>query len=371
VKKLRIFITLLLLIFAFASCSGEKTSILPDVQTDVDESTDVSDLTPPEENEEIVELPEIDPTKTEISLTTGLPCTPDEKNERPVAVMINNIAVSHPQFSVSDADIIYECDAEGGITRLMGIFSNWKNLDVIGSIRSARDYFVSIAEGHDAIYVHAGGSDGAYEEIIYDDVDNIDGVNMYTIPESTFYRDKDRIKNCGYEHSMMTTGSKLEKAVEVLKYRTQYKSGFESGLNFNKDALLGEGEKAEEIEIQHSSYITVKFTYDKETNKYLKYSYSKPHVDGKNDMQLTFDNVIVIFVSEKVLDSAGRLDVGIIGEGTGYYFANSLCYDITWSKKSDTSPIIYYIDGTPLELLPGKTHVTLFNKKYSYNVTKK
>ena len=43
---------------------------------------------------------------------------------RPIAVMLNNINVAMPQHGVSQADILYEVLAEGGIARCMGIFTN-------------------------------------------------------------------------------------------------------------------------------------------------------------------------------------------------------------------------------------------------------
>ena len=57
---------------------------------------------------------------------------------RPVAVMINNLKEALPSSSTKQADIIYECMVEGGITRLMAIYSNYENLEKVGSIRSAR-----------------------------------------------------------------------------------------------------------------------------------------------------------------------------------------------------------------------------------------
>lgn len=51
---------------------------------------------------------------------------------RPYAVMINNIQVAMPQCGTSKADIIYEVLAEGGITRMMAIFSQLEGDTPIG-----------------------------------------------------------------------------------------------------------------------------------------------------------------------------------------------------------------------------------------------
>lgn len=65
----------------------------------------------------------------------------------------------------SQADIIYECLAEGGITRMMGVYQSVEGVGMIGSVRSARPYYLELALGHDALYIHAGGSEDAYAKI--------------------------------------------------------------------------------------------------------------------------------------------------------------------------------------------------------------
>ena len=114
--------------------------------------------------------------------------------------MINNIEVATPQEGVSYADIMYECVVEGWQTRLMMVVSEYESLPVVGSVRSSREYYLDFAANHDAIYIHAGGSQQAYAEIKQRKVDNLDGVNMY-IP-NMFYRDSWRQQNMGYEHSL-------------------------------------------------------------------------------------------------------------------------------------------------------------------------
>ena len=48
--------------------------------------------------------------------------------QRPVAVMLNNIVAAMPQHGVSQADILYEVLAEGGITRCVGIYTNLESV---------------------------------------------------------------------------------------------------------------------------------------------------------------------------------------------------------------------------------------------------
>ena len=68
----------------------------------------------------------------------------DEKKakNRPVAVMTENTHVTLPQYGIGNADIIYECPVEGGITRLMTIYQDYASLKKVGNVRSCRLYYV-------------------------------------------------------------------------------------------------------------------------------------------------------------------------------------------------------------------------------------
>lgn len=75
---------------------------------------------------------------------------------RPLAVMVPNNITSLPHYNLSKAGIIYECNVEYEMTRLMPIFDDWTELERIGNIRSARDYFVNMAMEWDAVLLHMG-----------------------------------------------------------------------------------------------------------------------------------------------------------------------------------------------------------------------
>ena len=72
--------------------------------------------------------PEAEPTpeveEVFVNPLTGLPMEEEFVNDRPVAVMINNLKAALPQQGVSQADIIYEVLAEGGITRMLGVYQS-------------------------------------------------------------------------------------------------------------------------------------------------------------------------------------------------------------------------------------------------------
>ena len=79
--------------------------------------------------------------------------------KRPVAVMVNNIKASLPQYGVYDADILFEVLVEGGITRLMALYSDYTKAPKICSVRSCRYYFPIFAHGFDAVYFCFGSNE--------------------------------------------------------------------------------------------------------------------------------------------------------------------------------------------------------------------
>ena len=67
------------------------------------------------------------------SYLTGLDVPESEGRVRPVAVMLNNIKQGCPQSGIANAGVVYEAPVEGDITRLMGIFEDYKDLERIRS----------------------------------------------------------------------------------------------------------------------------------------------------------------------------------------------------------------------------------------------
>jgi hypothetical protein len=120
---------------------------------------------------------------------------------RPVAVMINNISVAQKvQTGLTQADIVYETEVEGGITRLMAVFQDITKVQQFGTVRSARYPYVDLAMGHNAIYVHHG-QDNTYC------APHLKDTQAFTIHENNAGA---RIKNgLATEHTLYGYGPKL------------------------------------------------------------------------------------------------------------------------------------------------------------------
>ena len=298
-----------------------------------------------------------------INPLTGLPMEPEYEQNRPVAVMLNNLKKAQPQLGVSLADIIYEVPAEGGITRMLGVYQTLDGVGNLGSIRSARPYYIELAMGHDALYVHAGGSPEAYQDLKSWKVDYIDGVNGSASQSAVFWRDPERKKNKGYEHSLLASGETIQSFWDNSKYPKTHQDDYSYPQTFTDDPLTG-GTAAEHIKLYYTSYKTGLFDYDAETGKYLVSQYQAPYVDGNTGEQVGITNLLILETSIAAIsgETAGRQKGRTTGEGEGTLYRSGQCIPIHWSRSNRDVPFSYTTsDGQPLALGRGNSYVCLIN----------
>lgn len=345
----------------FAGCTPETNAPAVNPSDDVEipdnpteeqpEGTNPEEVTDNTEQNTTPYVPEF------INKLTGLETTEELADNRPVAIMINNIKKATPQQGISHADIVYEVLAEGGITRLLCLFNDYASLPETGSVRSARDYYIDLSDAHDAIYVHCGTSPMADEVLSARKTNNMNGIYFST----PFYRNQWRLQNMGTEHSLMTTGELLVKGIEKKGYRTESDAKQPLTFALEEQPVDEQATKADYAKLKYSYYATSEFDYDSENGVYLKSQYNDKHIDSNNDTQLSFENVIILYCEQGMVpgDDAGRLWVDFTGDGEGYYMSNGVVKGIKWHKDTRTSIYtLYEQDGqTELVLNPGKSYI--------------
>ena len=294
-------------------------------------------------------------TSTTTTTVKKLNIVNEESKSRPYAIMINNVEGARKlQSGLQDAYMVYELMVEGGITRYLALFLD-QTTERIGSIRSARHYYLDYALENDAIYVHHGYSPQAREDWSKLGVDRIE-VNEST----TGWRDKSASKT--YEFTLFTNIEKLGKGIR--SKRTER----------NKDLLLNysvdnidisqmEGAiPANKVDIKYSSNTTTNYKYDTDNNIYLRSVNNKSQNDYVTGKQLTVKNIIVYKVKYSNIqgDDKGRQTIDNVGNGTGYYISNGYAVPITWKKDSRSSATIYkYNNGKEIQVNDGNTFIQI------------
>lgn len=358
-KRIAAMFLTLLMIFSLIGCGGDSG-----------EQEQTEETPPPVEEVEPEPVPEPEPEPVDparVNPLTGEEMDGEYRNLRPVAVMFNNLKAAQPQLGVSQADIIYEIPAEGGITRMLGIYQSLEDVGNLGSIRSTRPYYLEAALGHDALLVHAGGSPDAYEKIPAWGVDNMDGVRGGS-DSHIFWRDAQRKQTAGYEHSLLTSGENVLEYLAGGRYRTEHKDGYEYVQAFAEDGTPANGTTAENFKLYYTGYKTGVFDYDSESRLYMISQYGGAYTDGNSGEQVGVTNVLVLETDINVIsgDKEGRLTVRMTGSGNGTYFCGGKSVPIQWSKADRNSQFEYKLtDGTPLTLGQGTSYVCIIDPSTS------
>jgi hypothetical protein len=289
----------------------------------------------------------------------------ESSDSRVYAVSINNHHSSWPHAGLQESFINYELLAEGGITRIIALYKD-KDTDKIGSIRSARHYFLDYVLENDAIFVHYGESPQAKKDLESLSIDNIDGYYY----DSAFYRDTSR--NVAFEHTAFTTMNMIEKAVENKGYRTT--SNNWQLLKYSVDEIdLSKYEnalKADNINIKYSSYQTTSYKYNEEEKVYYLSMNDEAHIDEITGKQYTAKNIIIYNLNYTTIDNAGRQNLDNIGTGEGYFITNGYAVNITWNKTSRSSKTKYMLPtGEELIVNDGNTWIHIMPTTYEAQIT--
>ena len=299
------------------------------------------------------------------SRLTGLWIPEETAIYRPYAIMINNIKVASPQSGLSASDILYEALVEYGITRFMAVFEAQDAMadttSRIGSVRSARHYYVNLANELDAIYVHFGGTSYASDEIADAHVDEVDGIKG-GLANWAFTRDE----NIQSPHNVFLNFSIMLNEVFNSSLRSEWEHPEDKFFQFyEEDVTPMNGQKAEKVTIQFSQSVRPYLVYDADNREYTRYQFGVLHQDANNDQPLVFKNIIIQYVKHTEI-SNGYLDLELENaEGDGYYVTNGVAVPIVW-KRNETANECHYYDqsGNRLEINVGKTYIAIYPDDY-------
>ncbi len=293
----------------------------------------------------------ITPT-TAVNFLTGIDnLSLDKQTARPVAIMIDNdsVAQKNAQTGVQSADIVYETEVEGGITRLMAVFADVSKAPQIGDIRSARAQFVEIATGHNAIYVHHGRDEDYCGPLM-----NTLGTDNFVVGTN----------NCGWRHTygnatnwqnLYTTGEKLYKSLSDNKWKLTQEAA-KPWQNFTTEAVTLSA-AANKATVAFSGSATSYFTYDTASGTYIKTSKCATNKDVVTGQSYNFKNVFILKTAMTHYPNGKHRKISF-DSGSGYYLVNGTYEEIKWKKGEAKDSLIFTkADGTPLTVQAGNSWV--------------
>ena len=371
-KKMRrglLYAAALGMVLALMGCGGKM------------ESEQETEKTKEQLQEEVTGNEEITGDEDVVSYLTGLPVSEEVKQSRPLAVMFNNIKEGCPQAGIAEAAIVYEVPVEGRITRLMGIFDDYRNLEKVGSIRSSRDYFVYFAMEYDSLYAHFGQATPYVGDLLNSDrVDNLSGAvaGIDKPATKTFYRSNDRKA----PHNVYLSSEGIEKDIKKFGYRTELKEDYTAKFQFESESTPISLEYAEDASMIYPggktadkkngfSKVEARFEYNEEDDLYYRYQYGEEHIDELTGEQLAYSNVIFQYCHGEVRDKQDYLAFGCHGDEKRMIrvFTQGKMIPGVWVRESDDVPAMYTdYNGDPIVLSPGKTWICIIWDEYRDDV---
>lgn len=215
---------------------------------------------------------------------------PDQKNvisevtftKIPVSAVIDNHPGALPQKGLQDASIIWEILAEGGITRLLAVFTD-RLPQLAGPVRSARTYFNTIANQYGGLYLHSGGAPDALEELALKTFSFTD-VNEFS-NGSTFFRDSKRKA----PHNLFTTNQQLERFIASKSIAPRAQTLYQTSLQPQQ------GTPIQKLSIPFSPANTESFIW--QDSAWRKTVNDKDWVD-ETGKPLMFDSIVILSIKD-------------------------------------------------------------------------
>jgi len=242
------------------------------------------------------------------------------------------------------------------ITRLMGIYV-CNSPKEIGSIRSTRHDYITIAKGLDAMLAHWGGSHFALDMLKNKNtVDDLDAINN---PYGAFFR-KDGIPA---PDNGFASHQGLWDAAVKLGFRQE--NHFE-GYPHQVESDPGSRPKGGTLRVGFAGVYGVNYTYDPKTNTYLRIWGGKDDTDLTTGKRLAPKNVVVAFATSRQIEGQYN-DVDIEGEGVMQAYLDGQEFIGKWIKEkkncvigndlvcmTDSKLKFMKDDGTELKFVPGQ-----------------
>ncbi|WP_404451329.1 DUF3048 domain-containing protein [Virgibacillus necropolis] len=307
--------------------------------------------------------PDVDEAETAefVYPLTGLKADKQVKN-RAIGIMVNNHTKARPQSGLSKADIVFEILAEGQITRFLALFQS-ELPDVVGPVRSAREYYFELANGYNALYVYHGAANFVNDMIKERGIEHLNG--------SLYDNDGHLFKRESFRNAPHNSYVKVGSIYEVAKSKGYPVKSKDKPLPFlNSDEIESiAGEPASHIEIVYSDQPMeiVEYDYDAKSGKYKRYSDRDQTVELNSNEAILLDNIFIVETDHKVIDDVGRRAVDLTSGGEGYLIQKGKIQKVAW--KNQDGRIIPVKNGKPVGFVPGKTWINIVPPNTPVNVT--
>jgi hypothetical protein len=302
----------------------------------------------------------------DVNPLTGQPYPNEEaKARRNLIVKISNYPpLVRPQTGVNLADLVWEYETEGGVTRFAAIYRNNAPTH-IGSVRSARLIDLELVPMYNALLAYSGTSEPIQKlilesEYVFQTFSPLKGDNC---EDAGFCRFPDG--DLAFEHTLFLDTNLIWAKATRREVNTGYKArGFAYA-----DLPDPGGLPATDTFIDWYGQTDARWQYDAASGHWLRWTDGLAHIDKGDGQQLWADNLVIIEVPHNdepdifpAEASYRSIQIELWDQGRAYLLRDGQVYQGYWRRKDDkpgSALQIIYGNGNPIMMKPGRTWVSV------------
>ncbi len=287
-----------------------------------------------------------EPKPTPVAALTGEALTDPSARRRPVvAVKIDNAPAAVPQEGLDAADVVFEEEVEGGITRFVALYQS-RDPGAVGPVRSGREADAVLLPPFEPVVAISGAASS-----VIADLEDADLLVFEEGQAGAFRRRSGRRA----PHNLFADVERLWSVGADLKPPDK------PLWRFTAKPLRG-GDRVAEAALTFSPFASATWRWSSQQRVWQRRQNGAVHATAGGE-QLTADNVVVMRVTSTAgdrVDSAGNptVSIDLTGRGEAVVLRDGRAYDARWRKRSATSPLRWLDeDGDPFPLAEGRTWV--------------
>lgn len=293
------------------------------------------------------------PVDDGISPLTGLAFSdPSVANRPAIVAKVDNSSRGRPQSALSQADIVYVTEIEGGTTRLAAVFHS-QTPNELGPIRSGRTTDLVITGSLNTPILLWSGANSVHRELLR----RANLVDQGALRRNEYYRASNR----SAPYNLMAS------AVEMWQIAADANAGGAPPTHFEfRTDLITLPPTAVPVltaSLQYPS-TAARWDWDAAAGVFRRFQNGDEYVDA-DGVRIGAANVLIAEVGSRftgMIDTAGtRVNEQLfIGSGRGWVLSDGHRIEVTWTKPSLSSVATWTTaDGVPVALQPGQTWVEL------------
>ena len=292
---------------------------------------------------------------------------------QPLLIQVENLYQARPQSGLSSADVVYEYQTEGGISRFTGIwFTKPPSADMVGPVRSARLISLRLLQIYGGALIYSGASNYVLAQA------SAASGKHYDDPEPPLFRTSTPppAARYGSPHNLYTDGSHLATFDQSINLSTV---SYQLWTRTPITRLPSGGTAVSSFTVTISTEETPKFTYQPATGEYQRSEPATPQYPATgvlNDANTSapWETPTIVILQAPTIPVAADnenpsgvytegLDFGIgpSASGSGQLAVGGQLYSINWAQAATGPPQLTLADGQPAPIAPGQVLFEVVN----------